>query len=307
MSRPADFKAQAQAVRQATQAKLRALRAERLEKMRAAKPQVAAPARPTVRTSEPPALEISADASRIVDMDRTGAVRDSPPATPVPEPAEGIAQHPQPAPELDSHPASRPEAGGAWAPHTQSPETATPVAAGDDPPAAEADAVTVPQVAGPPPADTSGQETHGLTDEPSNPALGIVDPSARSVAAETSNDNTQSTPGDAPSAQPADDASSAAPDRWDVLDMPTTPSEASPPPKAPRTPEEAPARSDLASLPGAGPGLVWVLQQQGIASLRDLADADGEKLRAALGVIGQILDVPGWIAHAQSQTPAEEL
>ena len=62
------------------------------------------------------------------------------------------------------------------------------------------------------------------------------------------------------------------------------------------------AESDLEQLPGAGDGLVWILQRQGIESLADLAEADADRLTADLGVIGQLLDVKSWIAYARSAT-----
>lgn len=60
--------------------------------------------------------------------------------------------------------------------------------------------------------------------------------------------------------------------------------------------------SSLYALPGAGPGLVWMLEQVGIDSLNDLARADAVDLGTRLGLVGQILNVPSWIAFAQAQT-----
>ncbi len=60
--------------------------------------------------------------------------------------------------------------------------------------------------------------------------------------------------------------------------------------------------STLYALPGAGPGLVWMLEQVGIDSLNDLARADAVDLGVRLGLVGQILNVPSWIAFAQAQT-----
>lgn len=62
---------------------------------------------------------------------------------------------------------------------------------------------------------------------------------------------------------------------------------------------EQSASSDLRCLPGAGPSLVWMLNQCGIQSLADLASADPRQLSTDLGVIGQILDVQKWIVFAQ--------
>lgn len=63
--------------------------------------------------------------------------------------------------------------------------------------------------------------------------------------------------------------------------------------------EETMEASDLATLPGAGPGLVWMLGQCGVHSLGDLAQKSPEQLTSDLGVIGQILDVSQWIEFAR--------
>ena len=68
-------------------------------------------------------------------------------------------------------------------------------------------------------------------------------------------------------------------------------------------PDPAPATDcgDLYSLPGAGPGLVWMLNQCGVFSLADLAKADPAQLSTSLGVVGQILNVEQWIAFAKGK------
>ncbi|CAN0604025.1 unnamed protein product [Ectocarpus sp. 12 AP-2014] len=60
--------------------------------------------------------------------------------------------------------------------------------------------------------------------------------------------------------------------------------------------------SELSILPGAGPGLVWMLHQCGIKSLCDLAETAPEKLANDLGVVGQILDVSLWIDFAKNDS-----
>lgn len=66
------------------------------------------------------------------------------------------------------------------------------------------------------------------------------------------------------------------------------------------TPASADQQSgDLDQLPGAGPGLVWMLNQCGITTLAELAQADATQLSTDLGIVGQILDVAQWIAFAQ--------
>ena len=64
---------------------------------------------------------------------------------------------------------------------------------------------------------------------------------------------------------------------------------------------DATAETDLYRLHGAGPGLVWMLEQCGIRSLQDLCDADAGALQDRLGLVGQILDVPAWIAFARER------
>ncbi len=59
------------------------------------------------------------------------------------------------------------------------------------------------------------------------------------------------------------------------------------------------SQSDLARLPGAGPGLVWMLQQCDIQTLADLAESDAMELSTQLGIVGQILDVGEWVHFAQ--------
>lgn len=68
---------------------------------------------------------------------------------------------------------------------------------------------------------------------------------------------------------------------------------------APET--SAPERAlDLARLPGAGPGLIWMLNECEIHSLSDLAAADCADLTARMGLAGRILDLGGWIAFARA-------
>ena len=62
--------------------------------------------------------------------------------------------------------------------------------------------------------------------------------------------------------------------------------------------------SELAQLPGAGPGLVWMLEQCDIHTLAELADCEASALSAQLGVVGQILDVREWVAYAK-QSPQQ--
>lgn len=77
------------------------------------------------------------------------------------------------------------------------------------------------------------------------------------------------------------------------------------PPASPR--ETAPfdatlsENSDLHGLPGAGPGLIWMLETCGIRSLADLAAADVTQLTADMGLVARILDLNYWIAFARGE------
>ncbi len=64
------------------------------------------------------------------------------------------------------------------------------------------------------------------------------------------------------------------------------------------------AVSDLAELPGAGPGLVWLLERAGIGCRAELAEAEPAALRAALGPVGDLLDLDGWIRAAREEARA---
>jgi hypothetical protein len=63
---------------------------------------------------------------------------------------------------------------------------------------------------------------------------------------------------------------------------------------------EASAPTGLYALPGAGPGLIWMLGQVGIDSMEDLARADADDLGRKLGLVGQILNVGSWVEFARS-------
>lgn len=65
------------------------------------------------------------------------------------------------------------------------------------------------------------------------------------------------------------------------------------------------AESDLDTLPGAGPGLVWMLRKLGVSSLADLSVADPHDLRERFGLIGQLIDLSAWIDFARARVAAE--
>ena len=58
--------------------------------------------------------------------------------------------------------------------------------------------------------------------------------------------------------------------------------------------------SDLLLLPGAAPGLVWLLQEMGVRNLSDLAKLEPDVLAAGLGIVGRILDVSIWTRFARN-------
>jgi predicted flap endonuclease-1-like 5' DNA nuclease len=62
-----------------------------------------------------------------------------------------------------------------------------------------------------------------------------------------------------------------------------------------------PVASDLSTLPGSGPGLVWLLGECGIRSLAELAAADPQKLSEQLGLVGQLLNLEHWIEFAKAR------
>lgn len=72
------------------------------------------------------------------------------------------------------------------------------------------------------------------------------------------------------------------------------------PASKPAAPAAAPG--DLDRLPGVGPGLVWALEQAGVARLADLAGCAPAPLADRLGPIGGLVDLSGWIAFARSAT-----
>ncbi|MEL7178975.1 MAG: hypothetical protein AAFN63_04010 [Pseudomonadota bacterium] len=73
---------------------------------------------------------------------------------------------------------------------------------------------------------------------------------------------------------------------------------------APLARDETWTQSELAQLPGAGPGLVWMLGQCGVTTMAQLAQEEAQSLSTKLGVVGQILDVSQWISFAQKDAEA---
>jgi len=61
--------------------------------------------------------------------------------------------------------------------------------------------------------------------------------------------------------------------------------------------------SDLESLPGVGPNLVWALERAGIGCLADLVPLAPAELVRRLGPIGRLVPAAGWIAAARATVP----
>ena len=69
---------------------------------------------------------------------------------------------------------------------------------------------------------------------------------------------------------------------------------------------EAPAEpvvegSELARLPGAGPGLVAALRRAGLTSLAAVAGLEPSELAGRLGPIGRLVPAPAWVAAALAE------
>jgi predicted flap endonuclease-1-like 5' DNA nuclease len=83
-----------------------------------------------------------------------------------------------------------------------------------------------------------------------------------------------------------------------------------PPPPAPAAEPgavlrfERPEASDLARLPGVGPGLIWAMERAGLRRLADLAPLEPRELAARLGPLGRLVPAQSWIAAARAAAPA---
>lgn len=131
-----------------------------------------------------------------------------------------------------------------------------------------------------------------------------VDPGLLYAAPSTSDDAEAPTPEtgqDVDTPQSSTDDAGLAPDPDDGVVEAEPPVSARPVTEQPIGPAEE-SRSDLASLPGAGEGMVLLLNQCGIHSLADLARADPAELSQHLGIVGQILDVTPWIDYARTKS-----
>lgn len=64
-------------------------------------------------------------------------------------------------------------------------------------------------------------------------------------------------------------------------------------------PEDRAVRRLHPPLPGLGPGMLLRLRHLGIERIEQMADADAESLRRALGSVSRLVDVDAWIAAAK--------
>jgi predicted flap endonuclease-1-like 5' DNA nuclease len=102
----------------------------------------------------------------------------------------------------------------------------------------------------------------------------------------------------------ADDAEAALEDFLRALtgNLPPPPAPAPEPPGAvlPFRAGRGEPASDLARLPGVGPGLIWALERAGIVSLAVLAALEPEDLAARLGPLGRLVPAEAWITAARA-------
>jgi predicted flap endonuclease-1-like 5' DNA nuclease len=101
--------------------------------------------------------------------------------------------------------------------------------------------------------------------------------------------------------RPQDGASaSVAPPAVQETQSGTIPAAGSPGPEQ-TDPSPPPGESDLHSIPGIGPGLVWMMLEAGVRTLDDLAVADPDDLALRLGAIARLLDLGYFITFARSR------
>lgn len=188
-----------------------------------------------------------------------------------------------------------------WQPAASAPEaeTAMPQQAAAEPAAApsatqpaavapEVDASPVTQVAAAPAPEAP---------EAGTPAPG--EPSAQRNPPQASRPQTVPPP---PPAPDTDDESDAEADGHDLSVMTVSLAAAALANRAAGRPADAEsvslADSDLARLPGVGPGLVWLLGQAGVSDCTALIRSDPAALADRLGVVGQLIEITGLQALA---------
>lgn len=291
------YRARAAFVRGAARDHLRQLREERLAAREAARapetaadPVVAEAAAAVAPEVEAPAAS-AAEAPVAPVTQAAGACAEEAPATPVPE-----------------APATKPAAALKAAPEPPPANPRLPLSPGMR-------RMLQARVSAQPAAEpVSGTEPEGPPDAPEGPVAGGA-PEAESACAAPEQVVAAETGATAvlPEA-PIEDSPEPEPEATAVAPVPAAAAAVAPAPGTPdpavreiapsdrAAPEtSAPDRAlDLARLPGAGPGLIWMLNECEIHSLSDLAAADCTDLTARMGLAGRILDLGGWIAFARA-------
>jgi hypothetical protein len=165
------------------------------------------------------------------------------------------------------------------------------------------DEMLVPMAANAPEIDAPSAE------EPVPPSA-VAEPAADPTAHET------------PAAATEETADVPAADEAVAADVEPAPATADAPPPSPRRrsasgPKAAPVVSlrrvsprtraprPLGGLPGIGPGMVWRLEQLGLADLADLAQCDVDALREKLGKLGNLVPLEEWIKLAREGSGEE--
>lgn len=307
------YRARAAFVRGAARDHLRQLREERLAAREAARAQEAA-ADPVVAEAAA-AVEPEVEAPVAAATQAPVAAAEEAPATPVPEapatePAAALKAAPEPPPanprlplspgmrrmlqaRVSAQPAAEPVSGTEPEGPPDVPEG--PVAGGA--PEAESACAAPEQVMAAETGATAAAVEPEPSPQPDRAVAAVEDAALPEAPIEDSPDHPEPEP-EVPAVAPVPAAAAAmapALGTPDPVVQEIAPSDL----VAPET--SAPERAlDLARLPGAGPGLIWMLNECEIHSLSDLAAADCADLTARMGLAGRILDLGGWIAFARA-------
>lgn len=304
------YRARAAFVRGAARDHLRQLREERLAAREAARAQEAAADPVVAEAAAAVEPEVEAPVAAATQVPVASAVEA--PATPVPEapatePAAALKAAPEPPPanprlplspgmrrmlqaRVSAQPAAEPVSGTEPEGPPDVPEG--PVAGGA--PEAESASAAPEQVMAAETGATAAAVEPEPSPQPDRAVAAVEDAALPEAPIEDSPEPVPEVPAVAP--VPAAAAAMApALGTPDPVVQETAPSD----PVAPET--STPERAlDLARLPGAGPGLIWMLNECEIHSLSDLAAADCTDLTARMGLAGRILDLGGWIAFARA-------
>lgn len=307
------YRARAAFVRGAARDHLRQLREERLAAREAARAQEAAADPVVAEAAAAVEPEVEAPVAAATQVPVASAVEA--PATPVPEapatePAAALKAAPEPPPanprlplspgmrrmlqaRVSAQPAAEPVSGTEPEGPPDVPEG--PVAGGA--PEAESACAAPEQVMAAETGATAAAVEPEPSPQPDRAVAAVEDAALPEAPIEDSPDHPEPEP-EVPAVAPVPAAAAAmapALGTPDPVVQETAPSD----PVAPET--STPERAlDLARLPGAGPGLIWMLNECEIHSLSDLAAADCTDLTARMGLAGRILDLGGWIAFARA-------